>query len=339
MPLRTVLPSILVGAFLVGGPAHAARLEVPADNLVISGVNVISGWKCDAMGDITIRFNGGEPVRLVYGSERADTEKLCGDSDNGFVAVWNWGNLEPGSYEAVVYDNGIEFDAATFEVVSSGVRFLENVRGQGTITLSNGQEAHIQWVESLQNFVVIDYTDIPTTPDPTSPPDQLTGAICSTRTGLVVQGNPYGHGCFLSGVDDLPIATSFGGAEDAASFSPLEEGGYSRWNITNPCASWQDYPHALHIDIIPLEDSGFEVDIDYLLIQQGNLLWRYDYGAGGTAFWVNRHTLESLEYTVLPYRLDETPHQTTLVLGQDTGLDLTKPFRLYFFEEFVAAFE
>ena len=306
MGVRPFLTVVAVLGCLLGKLAHAAVLDVPYNGLTISGVSVIYGWKCEAVGDLTIRFNGSGPVPLLYGNERRDTERACGDTANGFISVWNWGILEPGTYEIVVYDNGVEFDRATVEVVSPGVEVLQGVRGQGTITLSNGQEAHVQWVEALQSFVAVDYTPVPTEDDPTSPPDQVAGGICTTRRGLVVRDPDYDTG---------------------------------RWDITNPCAPWQGYPNVLHIDIVPTDTSGYFIDIDEIRIEQGNIVWEHDRGDGGTALWVDRATGTSIDYKVLPYRISETPYRTTLVFGHDTGLDLSRPFTLSYDIGLVARFE
>ena len=100
--------------------APAAQLENPGDGQLYSGIGVISGWKCDVSGPLTIRFNGGQPVSLLYGSERADTEPVCGDTDNGFVALWNWALLGDGIHTARAYDNGVAFAEITFQVGTAG---------------------------------------------------------------------------------------------------------------------------------------------------------------------------------------------------------------------------
>lgn len=56
---------------LATGTAHAATLEIPTPHTTLSGIGVISGWKCDA-GELTVRFDGGDSIPLVYGSERKD---------------------------------------------------------------------------------------------------------------------------------------------------------------------------------------------------------------------------------------------------------------------------
>ena len=140
---------------------HAATLEIPGPNTTQAGIGVISGWKCRANGSLTIRFNGGSPIPLEYGSARPDTRSVCGDTNNGFVAIWNWGNLDDGTHITVVYDNGVEFDRATFTVVTTGVEFLRGVTGSGTALLSNGQRATLEWSEASQGFVATDFTDVP----------------------------------------------------------------------------------------------------------------------------------------------------------------------------------
>ena len=88
--------------------AQAASLGNPSGGLFYSGVGVISGWKCEATGEITVRFNGGEPVPLVYGTERPDVldAGACPSADVGFVAIYNWASLGDGTHTAVAYDDG-----------------------------------------------------------------------------------------------------------------------------------------------------------------------------------------------------------------------------------------
>ena len=89
---------------------HAAALGVPGDGTNLSGIGVISGWKCQAT-EITVEFlnaagqriviNEGRtsnPVPVLYGSERPDVLNVgaCDSADVGFVAIWNWGELGDG---------------------------------------------------------------------------------------------------------------------------------------------------------------------------------------------------------------------------------------------------
>ena len=149
---------VTIAVVFVVSIAQAATLEIPGPNTTQSGIGVISGWKCRTNGRLTIRFDGGNAIPLVYGSERGDTRGPCGDANNGFVAIMNWGNLGDGTHTAVVYDNGVEFDRATFRVVTTGIAFRRGVTGSGTATLSNGQRATLKWSEATQSFVATDYT-------------------------------------------------------------------------------------------------------------------------------------------------------------------------------------
>ena len=84
--------------------ALANRLEIPGNGATVSGIGVISGWKCEAEGDITVSFDGGDPIPLVYGSERGDTSAQC-VMMMGSTALWPsgtggysvMGNIPPSS--------------------------------------------------------------------------------------------------------------------------------------------------------------------------------------------------------------------------------------------------
>ena len=52
---------------------HAAVLEIPGNGAKLSGIGVISGWKCEASGTITVRLNDGDPIPLPYRRERAES--------------------------------------------------------------------------------------------------------------------------------------------------------------------------------------------------------------------------------------------------------------------------
>ena len=147
--------------------AQAATLEVPTPNTTVSGIGVISGWKCDVDGLLTVRFNGDTPIPLVYGSERADTRGVCGDTNNGFVTIWNWGNLGDGQYTAVVYDNGREFARSTFRVVTTGEEFLRGASGACEIPdfPAPGETARFKWNQSTQHLELDSLSSV-TTPEP-----------------------------------------------------------------------------------------------------------------------------------------------------------------------------
>ena len=142
---------------LLAIPAEAARLENPASGQFYSGIGVISGWKCNARGPLTIRIDEGPPVPLVYGSERRDTRRVCGDTDNGFVTLWNWALLESGRHTARAYDNGVLFARATFEVGTLGTEFLRgyDTRREPNIGTSYGENLALRWNENTQHFEIL----------------------------------------------------------------------------------------------------------------------------------------------------------------------------------------
>ena len=140
--------------------AHAATatLENPGNHQIYSGIGVISGWKCSTNGPLTVRFNGGEPVPLVYGSERSDVLKAgaCDSAEVGFVAVWNWAKLGDGEHTAVAYDNGVEFGRSTFEVGTLGEEFVRGAKAEVRVENfpSPGESTLLVWNQNSQHFEV-----------------------------------------------------------------------------------------------------------------------------------------------------------------------------------------
>ncbi len=414
---------------------HAATtLENPAPGALKSGVGLLSGWSCDA-DYLEVSFDGGPKQFVPYGSDRADTAGVCGDSDNGFGLLINYNNLGNGPHTVTLYDDGAAITQVNFTVQTLGTDFLRGVTGQGTVTLSDGKEVSVQWEETTQGFTITGYTE-PETEAPVTPPvvdssgvGQFTGtwgftARGGTNTLIYTFGDP--EPCWVdlsnSGLqcvqDYLELATlgpatmtGFNSpyayalihqrAEDCLAFffnepvNGVVEGDYGRangscldsavvnaiaqqvysgnyqitgrrtgvvasgnvctthrglvipdpdedegrWNVTNVCSPWHGYPNVLHIDIVPLTTYGYYIDIDEIVIRQGGLTWEYDYGDNGTAVWVDRNTLASIDGTILPYRVNEAQYRTTLVLGSDTGVDLSQPFTLYYDYWLVARFE
>ena len=131
-PRWLATPVALLGSLsllLMAGPAHAI-LENPVDELTYSGIGVISGWACEA-GNLHAEIWGiddeGYPdeqrrddegrlltIPLVYGSDRPDTEEVCGDTDNGYVAIMNYGRLSQGYHAILVFEDGEEIERHAF---------------------------------------------------------------------------------------------------------------------------------------------------------------------------------------------------------------------------------
>ena len=166
----------LLFALLSLSPVHAATLEIPTPDATHSGIGVISGWKCDA-GELTVRFDGGEHVPLLYGTQRTDVRDagVCphDHAEVGFVAIWNWGELDDGRHTAVVYDDGVEFDRSTFTVVTMGEAFLTGAEGECTIGdfPAPNEWSRFAWTQSTQHLELV---EVGSGPGPTCEPEIIT---------------------------------------------------------------------------------------------------------------------------------------------------------------------
>ena len=129
-------------------------LENPGATSFQSGIGVISGWVCDAEA-VEITLNG-EPQEAAYGTERLDTEAVCGDSDNGFGLLFNWNLLEDGEHEVVALVDGVELDRATVTVTTLGAEFLRDVTGTCTAAdfPTMDETVTLAWQQTQQNFVI-----------------------------------------------------------------------------------------------------------------------------------------------------------------------------------------
>ena len=102
-------------------------LENPGDGSSQSGVGVISGWVCEA-DEVVIEFNGvAQPV--AYGTERLDTQGVCGDTNNGFGLLFNWNLLGNGEHTVVALVDGVELGRATVTVRTFGEEFMRGCHG------------------------------------------------------------------------------------------------------------------------------------------------------------------------------------------------------------------
>ena len=128
------------------------RLENPQPGSFHSGVGVVSGFVCDA-DRIDIEINGSL-FQASYGTSRADTAGVCGDSDNGFGLLFNWNLLGDGVHTVRALADGVAFATATFKVKTFGEEFLQGQ--QATFVLPGfpqaGTNARVRWQQSLQNF-------------------------------------------------------------------------------------------------------------------------------------------------------------------------------------------
>ena len=221
--LRLCLGLVLLAPSLAQAQL-TALLETPGDGDNLSGIGVIRGWKCEA-GDITVRFDDDEALTypMVYGSERPDTEEtpdgkiICGDKDNGFVAIYNWALLDDGEHTAQAYDNDVPFGKKhSFTVASTGEEYLEDASACVTVENfpSDGETTMLEWNQSTQHFEMVEACP-PDEPAPPAEPVDLgmcrvglpvpLGAMCSGSifgNRFTFSVNADGQGCIESALGD-----------------------------------------------------------------------------------------------------------------------------------------
>jgi hypothetical protein len=209
---QAVWGGLLIALWGLLMPAHAwaQALENPPDGSKVSGISIISGWKCTA-GTLTFTIDNGPPGTLVYGVSRADTQLACSDTNNGFITEWNWGLTGPGLHTIRVFDDGVEFAEATFTVTTFGTPFLSGATG--TYLLSDfprpGANTTVEWQEQLQNFVITG----------TSPPSGSSSGGSSTSSSS-------------SSSSTGGTSTSSGGTSTSSSSSSSSSGGSSASSST-----------------------------------------------------------------------------------------------------------
>ena len=126
----------------------------------VSGISVISGWVCDAE-EVIIELNG-QPWKAGYGTTRTDTEGVCGDSDNGFSLLFNWNLLGDGVHSIKAYADGRHFATTRAKVTTLlGKEFVRDMPDNVEAPLFfDGRRYWVTWEEPLQNFVIIDKTNV-----------------------------------------------------------------------------------------------------------------------------------------------------------------------------------
>lgn len=154
---RTIYCGLLTASLLFTTTiTHSATLEIPNDGIKLSGIGFIAGWKCDA-GDITVTINGGGHIPLATEQPRIDTRLVCGDVYNGFITQVNWNRLGDGEHTIVAYDDGIEFDQATFTVATTGEEFVRGANAQVRVEdfPSPGETTLFEWQEGTQHLEMV----------------------------------------------------------------------------------------------------------------------------------------------------------------------------------------
>ena len=132
-------------------------LENPGPHSFQSGVGVISGWVCDA-DTVELEIGAAGRQGAAYGTERLDTEPVCGDTDNGFGLLFNWNLLGDGAHTVVALVDGMELGRATVQVTTLGVEFLRDVEGECVVEDFPilGETVLLEWQQNSQNFMITD---------------------------------------------------------------------------------------------------------------------------------------------------------------------------------------
>ena len=193
-------------------------VENPAPASFQSGIGVISGWVCDA-SRVEIVLNAGPPVLAAYGTSRADTAGVCGDTDNGFGLLFNWNLLGDGEHTVVTLVDGVELARTTVTVTTLGTEFLRDVAG--TCIREHfpapGESVRLTWQEAQQNFVMTDGAAPPAaSPAEPRPPAPLTGVLenpspASFQSGIgVISGWVCEAEEVVIEIDELPLDAAYG---------------------------------------------------------------------------------------------------------------------------------
>ena len=129
-------------------------VESPMPNSFQSGLGVISGWVC-AADTVEIEINGTTHV-AAYGTDRADTEEMCGDRENGFGLLFNWNLLGNGEHTVVALADGVELGRATVQVTTLGQEFVHGAAGMCAVEdfPMMGEHVTLTWQEPSQSFVI-----------------------------------------------------------------------------------------------------------------------------------------------------------------------------------------
>ncbi len=149
-----------------------ANLESPtADSFQQSGVSLIRGWVCQA-SKVEISIDGGPLQAAAYGTERLDTQAVCGDTNNGFGLTINWGNVGEGAHNLRAFANGVEFANINFVITTLGGSFLEKLIGEYTLKdfPTPGSSPTVAWSEPHQNFLFTKKLTVPAVSDAPSSP-------------------------------------------------------------------------------------------------------------------------------------------------------------------------
>lgn len=188
--------ALALGIALCGASAARAGQENPPEGLTttLSGVQVISGWKCNP-GTITYRIDGGPALKMASGTSRGDTAAACGNSGlNGYGALDNVNKYGDGAHVARFYDNGVEFAQANFDVVTlGGDPFVTGAAA--SVDLFDfpdpGQGVSLDWVQGTQGFEITAFCTGDECPSPCPSDMERIGAFCIEKVARAALCFPF----------------------------------------------------------------------------------------------------------------------------------------------------
>ncbi|MFZ5484953.1 MAG: hypothetical protein ACOZB0_12050 [Pseudomonadota bacterium] len=141
--------------------AESGVLGTPVDGSLVSGVSVISGYHCTS-NNIEVLIDGASIGKAGAGTTLPSTAAICGHDKTGYSLLYNWNNLAPGNHTVSVYADGTLL----------GSHHITTLRSGGTAWLSGanrsfdlpnfpsaGKTAKVEWVQSVQNFMVTQITE------------------------------------------------------------------------------------------------------------------------------------------------------------------------------------
>ena len=136
------------------GVANDGRLENPSDGGDYAGIQLFSGWVCDA-DVLEVLVDGAQYLTVPYGGDRLDTQAVCGDRNNGFGLLFNMANLGSGEHTVTLFADGQKIDESTFNVtrLSTG-EFAEGLTKCSVVDgfPTDDKEVVLTWSEASQNF-------------------------------------------------------------------------------------------------------------------------------------------------------------------------------------------
>lgn len=145
---------------------HAADvngvLENPVDGGWTSGIGLISGWVCES-SEVMAVIDETRTLTLARGTQRGDTQSICGDSDNGFGLLYNFNLLGDGEHRIRVLADGVEFASADFRVKTLGESFRRGLSGTALAPEFPGKDRDsvLLWQEAGQGFSLIEGAAMP----------------------------------------------------------------------------------------------------------------------------------------------------------------------------------